>query len=68
MINEQVLLSLIIGKLALVFELMEQNMYECLKNRKNSLNTQKIKFYMYQLLKSIEYTHKKGIFHRDIKP
>ena len=29
---------------------------------------QKIKYYMYLLLKSIAYIHKKGIFHRDIKP
>jgi serine/threonine protein kinase len=29
---------------------------------------QKIKYYMYLLLKSIVYIHKKGIFHRDIKP
>jgi len=55
------------GKLALVFELMEQNLYECLVKRKN-LSMQKVKYYMYLLLKSISYIHKKGIFHRDIKP
>lgn len=47
---------------------MEQNLYECLKNKKNPLTPKKIKSYMHQLLKAIQYIHKKGIFHRDIKP
>jgi hypothetical protein len=42
-----------VGKLALVFELMEMNLYECLKNKKNPLTFQKIKFYMFQTLKAI---------------
>jgi len=56
------------GKLALVFELMDMNLYECLKSKKNPLTYQKIKFYMFQVMKSIEFLHRKGIFHRDIKP
>jgi renal tumor antigen len=39
-----------------------------LKDRKKDLSMKKIKLLMYQLLKSIEYIHKKSIFHRDIKP
>jgi len=56
------------GKLAFVFELMEQNLYECLKNKRSPLTSKKIKSYMYQLLRAIQYIHRKGIFHRDIKP
>lgn len=65
------------GRLALVFELMDLNLYEhikgilklCnIKGRKQPLNPQKVKHYMYQLLKSIEYMHRNGIFHRDVKP
>jgi serine/threonine protein kinase len=46
---------------------MEQNLYECLINNRN-LNLMKIKYYMYGLLKALAFSHKKGIFHRDIKP
>ncbi|OMJ74380.1 hypothetical protein SteCoe_26705 [Stentor coeruleus] len=56
------------GRLALVFELMDLNMYEWIKNRKSHLPESKIKNYIFQLLKAIEHTHTNGIFHRDIKP
>ncbi|CAD8179014.1 unnamed protein product [Paramecium octaurelia] len=56
------------GRLALVFELMEQNLYEHIKGRRQPLNPQKVKSFMYQLLKSIDHMHRNGIFHRDIKP
>ena len=56
------------GKLALVFELMEMNLYECLKNKRKPLTMHKIKYYMFQVLRAIEYMHRKNIFHRDIKP
>lgn len=46
---------------------MEQNLYECLVRNKN-LHHHKVKTYMYQLIRAIEYIHGKGIFHRDIKP
>jgi renal tumor antigen len=51
-----------------VFELMEMNLYEWIKNKKTYLPENKIKAYTYQLLKAIEHTHANGIFHRDIKP
>ena len=56
------------GRLALVFELMERNMYENIKDRKSYLSNQRIKSYIFQLLRSIDHMHKLGIFHRDIKP
>ena len=56
------------GRLALVFELMDQNLYEAIKGRPNYLPEQRVKHHMYQLLKAIEHMHRNGIFHRDIKP
>jgi len=56
------------GRLALVFEIMEMNLYEAIKGRQSYLPEQKVKMYIYQLLKAIEHMHRNGIFHRDIKP
>ena len=50
--SPQVRLNGSIGKLALVFELMDQNLYESLVENKQ-LNAKKVKIYMYQLLKAI---------------
>ncbi len=43
-------------------------MYENIKDRKTYLPAQRIKNYVFQLIKSIDHMHKLGIFHRDIKP
>ena len=56
------------GRLALVFELMDMNLYDAIKGRRHYLPEQKVKYYMHQLLKSIDHMHRNGIFHRDIKP
>jgi renal tumor antigen len=47
---------------------MEMNIYEMIRGRKTYLPENKIRNYMYQLLKSIDHMHRNGIFHRDIKP
>jgi renal tumor antigen len=56
------------GRLALVFELMEMNLYESIKGRPNYLPELRVKTQMFQLLKAIDHMHRNGIFHRDIKP
>ena len=56
------------GRLALVFELMERNLYEVIKGRSTYLQETKVKFWMFQVLKSLNFMHRNGIFHRDIKP
>ena len=64
---EEVLYDQPTGRLALVFELMDQNLYEVIRGRRHYLSPQLTKIYIYQLLKGLEHMHRKGIFHRDIK-
>lgn len=52
--------------LCLTFELMECNLYELYL--KTTLNEQKVKLWMFQVFKGLDYLHSQGIFHRDIKP
>ncbi|KAK2959231.1 putative MAPK/MAK/MRK overlapping kinase [Blattamonas nauphoetae] len=56
------------GRLALVFELMTCNLYELIKDRQQYLPESKVKLYIYQLLRALDFMHRNGIFHRDIKP
>lgn len=56
------------GRLALVFELMEMNIYELIRGRRQYVPEDKILHFMYQLVKSMDHMHRNGIFHRDIKP
>ena len=65
---EEVLYDQPTGRLALVFELMDANLYELIRGRQKYLNPQLVKSYMWQLMKSLDHMHRKGIFHRDIKP
>eukprot|EP00941_MAST-03F_sp_MAST-3F-sp1_P005818 g5818.t1 len=56
------------GRLALVFELMNMNMYELIRGRRHYLPENAVKLFMYQLMKAMDHMHRNGIFHRDIKP
>jgi len=56
------------GRLALVFELMDMNLYELIRGRRHYLSEDKVRLYMYSLMKALDHMHRNGIFHRDVKP
>ncbi|XP_046725603.1 cyclin-dependent kinase-like 5 isoform X4 [Silurus meridionalis] len=56
------------GKLYLVFEYVEKNMLELLEELPNGVPLEKVRNYIYQLIKAIHWCHKNDIVHRDIKP
>ena len=61
---EEVLFDAPTGRLALVFELMHDNLYEAIKDRRSHLGTKIVKSYMHQLYRALDHMHSNGIFHR----
>jgi serine/threonine protein kinase len=51
-----------------VFEYMEQNIYELMKNRTSAFPENQIRSIMWQTIAGTAYMHKHGFFHRDMKP
>ena len=54
--------------LQFVFEFLDQNCYQLLKDRTTFFPEGKIKSLIYQTLSGLAYMHKHGFFHRDMKP
>jgi serine/threonine protein kinase len=50
--------------LHLIFEFMEKNMYECMKDRPKPFPETTVRNYMYQVFQGVAYMHKQGYFHR----
>eukprot|EP00347_Sterkiella_histriomuscorum_P022691 403337518 len=51
-----------------VFEFMEQNVYQLMKDRTSNFPENQVKTVMYQTILGLAYMHKHGFFHRDLKP
>jgi serine/threonine protein kinase len=51
-----------------VFEYMEQNVYQLMKDLKKPLPEVIIRNIIYQTLQGLAYMHRHGYFHRDLKP
>jgi protein kinase len=56
------------NELHMVFEFMEGNLYQMMKDRAKPLPESKIRNIMYQTFQSLFAVHKHGYFHRDLKP
>lgn len=54
--------------LALVFELLDENLFEFTRDHKTPLDEKTSLLIIYQLLKALAAMHAKNLFHRDIKP
>jgi len=57
-----------VDKLTLVFEFCDQDLKQHLDAHFGILDHNKIKWFLYQLLKGVEYCHKRRVLHRDLKP
>eukprot|EP00761_Pharyngomonas_kirbyi_P014628 gb/GECH01014658.1/.p1 GENE.gb/GECH01014658.1/~~gb/GECH01014658.1/.p1 ORF type:complete len:437 (+),score=79.42 gb/GECH01014658.1/:1-1311(+) len=55
-------------ELYFIFEHMEYNLYEMMKQRDSYLPESRIRNIIYQVLQGLAYIHKHGFFHRDMKP
>ena len=56
------------GKLYLVFEFIDLNLLEVLEESPDGLEREKVRYFIYQLLKAVDYFHSQNVMHRDIKP
>lgn len=54
--------------LYLVFEFLECNLYEIMKDRQKYFAESVLRNYMYQMFQGLAFMHKAGLFHRDMKP
>ena len=55
-------------ELFFVFEYMDGNLYELMKNRERHFPESHIRNIMYQIFQGLAFIHRHGFFHRDIKP
>ncbi|KAJ0021051.1 hypothetical protein Pint_31013 [Pistacia integerrima] len=51
-----------------VFEFMDCNLYELMKDRKNLFSEAEVRRLCFQVFQGLNYLHQNGYFHRDLKP
>jgi protein kinase len=55
-------------ELFFVFEYMEQNVYQLMKERQKHFPEARVRNIIWQIMQGLCYMHKLGFFHRDMKP
>ena len=55
-------------ELHLIFEFLEQNLYQLMKSRTQSFPESQVRALLYQTFQGLAFLHKHGFFHRDLKP
>ncbi|KAG6546398.1 hypothetical protein Mapa_012138 [Marchantia paleacea] len=55
-------------ELYFVFEYMEYNLYQMMKDKDKLFPESKVRNWCYQVLQALAYMHRYGYFHRDLKP
>ncbi|KAA6398949.1 MAG: putative Cyclin-dependent kinase 2 [Streblomastix strix] len=56
------------NRLYLVFEFCDKNMLEILEESGSGIDSEDVRFYIWQLCRALDHCHRNGIIHRDIKP
>ncbi|KAG1359130.1 cyclin-dependent kinase F-4 [Cocos nucifera] len=51
-----------------VFEYMECNLYQLMKDRGKSFSEAEVRNWCFQIFRALAYMHHRGYFHRDLKP
>lgn len=55
-------------QLYFIFEYMEYNLYQVMKDKEKPFSESKIRNWCHQILLALAYMHSHGYFHRDLKP
>ncbi|BAT97058.1 hypothetical protein VIGAN_09040500 [Vigna angularis var. angularis] len=56
------------NELFFIFEYMDCNLYQLIKEREKPFSEEEIRCFVRQMLEGLSHMHKKGFFHRDLKP
>eukprot|EP00745_Piridium_sociabile_P044900 TRINITY_DN95630_c1_g1_i1.p1 TRINITY_DN95630_c1_g1~~TRINITY_DN95630_c1_g1_i1.p1 ORF type:complete len:419 (-),score=35.87 TRINITY_DN95630_c1_g1_i1:241-1497(-) len=56
------------GRQYLVFEYLEKNLLEVLESSRSGLDSETLRWCMYQICSALAFCHKKNVVHRDVKP